>query len=159
MSATERHIFPRVGTLLLLTIICVPCAQAAGGHDLSGFYSLSNVVAVGNDMQMTVHVRLVNHSAGTMSLQNPVLRYRSYRRSSAPKLNAITLPPKGTTAFTQQITVAAREYLEWANRAPLILSFISGGQSTGQSLALRPLHPAPLSQTQPQARQTGGQRP
>jgi hypothetical protein len=162
MFATERHIAACVGTLLLLIAICVPCAQAAGGHDLSGFYSVSNVVALGNSVQATVHVRLVNHRGATITLQNPILRYRTPLPQTTQRLSNITLPPQKVTEFTQQVTVDAREYREWTKRAPFSLSFLSNsasGEAAGRSLALRPLHPAPLSQTQPQARQTGGQRP
>jgi len=127
-------------------------ANAAGGMELSGSYRLSNVVANSDQVQVTANVRLTNHGNTKVSLQQPVLHFRFSHPQPPQKLNAIALPPRGTVELTQQLTVDARAYRDWANREPLLLSFITAGANgdpTASTLRLHPLQPAPHIQVKP----------
>jgi hypothetical protein len=159
MSERKSHGVVAIGLLMLLTL-CTPQLCAAGGPELSGFYRLSDVVALNNNAQVIVHVRLVNHSNTAVALQNLLLRY-SPRPQGVQKLNSIVLPPQGRVEFAQKITVEPRDYQAWANRMPLALSFSStetGGYPGGQTLVLMPLPVRPVHTQQPRP-QSGGRRP
>ncbi len=149
-----------VGVLLLL--LCMPYAHAAGGSQVSGQYRIVDAVSQRHLVQVTVQVLLINHSDSEISLQNPALRYGSSRLQPTLKPDAIVLPPRGTAVFVRKITVRAQAYEAWTHMAPLALSFnsrASAGEPTGRAILLRAAHPARHLQAQPQPRPTGGLRP
>jgi hypothetical protein len=102
-------------SLLLLVIVFVPGTWAADGNEVSGFYRVTDAVHNGPNVEVTVRVRLINHTATDITARNVIFRFGRQQASSPQKVDAISLQPRVPAELTQKLTMNEREYQAWTN--------------------------------------------
>jgi hypothetical protein len=106
------------GLLLLAGIVSrgfwsVPLAHAINGRDFAGFYQLSNVTELVDEVQLTFAVQIFNYSDADVT--NATVRLESSLVHDPPyaALAEVSLPDRDSVVVGSTLIVPAHEYEYW----------------------------------------------
>jgi len=98
-----------LGTLLFSTIPTF----AKNGRDFIGFYNVSHVTRQGNDMHLTLNLKVQNFSNSTVRQAVIVLRQNTGLNFVGQTGSIKLLPDHASAKVSQQFTVSRTEYETW----------------------------------------------
>lgn len=102
--------------------------SAKNGRDFAGVYSVSNVVDQGNQMLLTLHVRVHNNSAA--DVKQAVLTLREFGGGPLGTFQPVKLwRNHGEVHLTQQFIVPKREFESWHKGTQPELMVVTHDQS------------------------------
>jgi len=112
----------RTGLLLLPVFVLVLALAlpsiAVDGRDFAGFYAVSNVVDLGDKVQLRMSVQLSNFSAG--DLQSPVVALMNSGPANTAPIGSFPalkhLKAGRDVILHQQFTVSKEEFKQWDMR-------------------------------------------
>ena len=102
-----------LGLLVGVALFAASAAQAADGRDFAGFYELRNATDLGEEVSLTLSLRVFNYSDAivhdaTVTLEDPVLSEIAYASFSI-----ISLADKASVDLEGDVTIPQREYQSW----------------------------------------------
>jgi uncharacterized protein (DUF58 family) len=135
-----------VCTLLTALLLATVAARASSGREFSGYFDVSHVQERGDVVQVTLHLRLFNHSESDAKSVIVTL----LDSSPAMTLRGSFTPVKVWKShqfieMTQEFTVTKREFGEWMTppaQPNLVVLFQDGKGATwqkGAQISRRPL--------------------
>jgi len=98
-----------LGTLLLSTVTTF----AKDGRDFIGFYNVSHVTRQGNDMHLTLNLKVQNFSSSTVRQAVIVLRQNTGLNLVGQTAAVKSLADHASAKVSQQFTVSRTEYESW----------------------------------------------
>jgi len=138
-----------VCTLLAVPLLLTVMAAANSGHDFSGYFDLSDVKEQGDLVQVTLHLRLFNHSEADARSVIVALFDSAPEMTFRGNFDPLKVwKSQHFVEMSQQFTITKREFREW-NGPPaqpnlVILFQDANGRSwqKGAQLSRRPFVPA-----------------
>jgi len=97
---------------VLLTQFALP-AQASGGRDFAGVYSLSEATPLGDQVRVTFSARIFNYSDSDVIGATVTLKGSGAPKAGFAAFHDIPLRDRESVRLSQEITVPAREYQLW----------------------------------------------
>ena len=115
----KRTTLSRAAFTALLTMLTLVPAAPKDGRDFAGHYSLANVHDLGSQVEVTLSLRLFNHSGG--DLQQAVVTVRPSH--PGPEVLGTFAPVElwrsGTDVVVrQQLTIPREEFERWSTHTP-----------------------------------------
>ena len=100
--------------LSCLILLAASTAVAKDGRDFAGFYEVSNVVELGQELQVTLTVRVFNYSDAdvndaTITLEDSLLPGETYGSYLTP----VYVQPRESVRLSDHFTIPRREYEYW----------------------------------------------
>jgi hypothetical protein len=144
--------FPRKGSAWLLPVfgllLAVASVRGGGARSVTGFYSLEGVMDLGDEVRVTVHMRLVNPSDEDYSEAKFVLRGTHPWVRIRGTVPPLLLRPHSEDSFTEDFTVQRAEYERWQKGVqPLLVMQFSTPEGKKLKQAVRlVLRPSPREQ-------------
>src|SRR5690349_15052815 len=111
LIATSLYCF-----LLLLLVLGICAPRGVAGQAVSGMYKVTETTDLGMRIRVTMQIRLMNSGEDRIFVTQ--VRLRSLRPvQSAEEPASVALQPHASAEFTQEFTVAKREYELWSRGA------------------------------------------
>ncbi len=128
---------------LVLLLAAATGAQTAG-NEVIGFYRVEQVTDLGNQVRVTLHIRLTNQSTSELSITQVALRDLGQPGKPAASAAWARLGPGEATSVDNQFVISRAEYGRWSRGArPALRVTIqnSQGRSLMRTISLLPLRP------------------
>jgi len=116
----------------LLTQFAMP-AEASGGRDFIGTYSLGEPTQLGDQVRLKFSARIFNSSDSEVAGVTVMLKGSAAPKAGFAAFYGITLRDRESVRLSQEITIPAREYKLWkAGHTPSLVVQYQGlsGQAT-----------------------------
>lgn len=107
----------RLTALLAILLLTALCAFAKDGRDFAGRYSIHDVTEQGDNVQLTLHLKVVNNSAADVKNAVITLRQNTGIDLAGQTKPIKLLPDHGVAKVIQQFTISKREYQNWSKGA------------------------------------------
>lgn len=98
---------------LCMTLSLPVHGWAANGRDFAGFYSLSNAVDVGGQMQLTLSARIFNYSGADVGGATIAVEDRMLPGTSYASFPGLAMAVDGNLTVSGQVTLPVAEYQRW----------------------------------------------
>lgn len=135
-----------------LRVLCLPAllafsllttaARAPEAHDISGTYSLRGITNAGENVTLTVAVRLHNYGEADFSNGKPELLSNLPGGKSHGNFESVALGPHANVHLSQTFTIPRSEYEMWRKGAKLRVSISvksADGTAVTRHIALVPV--------------------
>jgi len=116
-----------------------PAPDKSAANELRGSYQVVSVTDLGAEVHVTLHIRLTNATASTLSITKVGLRLAPAARGQADTAASLPLGPRKTGSIDQDFTISPQAYRAWRKGAPipLALTYDSGsGRTVVRTIAL-----------------------
>jgi hypothetical protein len=106
-----------VGFALLLLLLATPAARAQSGNEITASYQVTDSVANGSQLRVTLRVRLINHAEQSLTVTQVSLRGFFPVAISAETQAPVLLRAHGSSNFTPTFTISPQEFQHWQSGA------------------------------------------
>jgi hypothetical protein len=141
---SKRHLAPHsfaVSALCFAFMLLPLCAPllAAGRLGLTGSYRIEKAVELGQDVQVTLRLELINSDDATFSARELKLDPAVTVGSKAKDMGGVSLPARGRQALSKQVLISKRQYAALKAGSSISLSLEldgSGSKRNGRTILL-----------------------
>ena len=103
----------RLAILACLIVLAAMVAPAKDGRDFAGFYAVNNVTDLGEEVRVTLTVRVYNYSdadvtGATITLEDSLLPDKTYG-----SFTLVSIRDRESVRLSGDFTIPRREYDQW----------------------------------------------
>jgi len=124
--ARQKQINPAAGAAWILCAAVLvlqfaPLLRASGGRHFAGFYDLTNVTSLGDEVRLTFAARIFNYSDSDVVSATVTLKGPGEPGGAYATFYGITFRDKESVRVSQTITVPQQQYEQWRKgQSPLL---------------------------------------
>jgi len=125
--------------LVLPFALGIYAPRGGAGQVVSGVYKVTQTTDLGNEVRVTMYIRLMNASDDRIFVTQSRLHGPLHHGRSEGKAEGVILEPHASGEFTRDFIMAKQEYELWGQGARPQLGLriqIAGGQETTMTLEL-----------------------
>jgi hypothetical protein len=100
-------------SILLICLLGAALAPAKDGRDFAGFYEVSNVTDLGEEVSLTLTVRIFNYSGGDVEGAIAVLSDAGKEDDAWGEYAGVSVAENQSTRLSADFTVSRQEYERW----------------------------------------------